>query len=790
MRSLLGILVACALLLAACGSSAGAPAASAAQTRAAETRAVTGGGHPRLLIRKQDVPRLRSWAKASNPMWSKGIVPLARRATLDMDRRRVPNKDAGGYSYEQYPTELYSELFAFLSVVHPSAKSRAGYGRRARKLMMSLVVKALPGAKTDAPFRDPMFSVGDRSRYFGESFGLTVDWAYQYFTKADRKKIRTLYLRWAKEQYKGYPLTQISGAKPTPFGPLNNPALLADRHNVRYSLNNYYLGHARNLGLMAMALDPKDDPRGLLRSQIKRVSGSWLYLMDHALRTEFPGGLSPEGFEYGPDATGRLAQLLVAMRTAGPSGDQSPVTKIAGNPYWTNSVPAYLSSLPPVPIPSTPDRPDLGQVWQAASYGDEEQYWALDPITLYGPLGLEAAERGDTATLNATRWIATNVPPGGKAALHDRVGNTDQFFGSILYFLLFDPAAPEATDPRPGLDKRWFAPTLNRTLARTCWCDEGRLFSHKLSFNEIDHQTADGNTFALFRKGEWLTKPRTGYESYLTDFTNSVTIENDKPFHADGEYEREIWKNGDQWILTAGEPTLVARSFGQGFVALTGDATNLYNSKNEEVADVAHASRSVVWLEPDHVITYDRVTSKTAGRFKRYWLQFPTAPSIDGRQARVTTPQGQQVFVSTLLPEDAVLSGSRNPPELGAPAVGEPMKFRLKVEAPGGPQDVRFLNVVQGADGGASADPVLRVTSSAGASYDGAVVGGTAVLFPVAMTGGGTTTVALPDGVRRILVTGLTPGGAYTAQYDGATLTVTDGGAQAADEGGVLVVTP
>ena len=122
------------------------------------------------------------------------------------------------------------------------------------------------------------------------------------------------------------------------------------------------------------------------------------------------------------------------------------------------------------------------------------------------------------------------------------------------------------------------------------------------------------------------------------------------------------------------------------------------------------------------------------------------------------------------------------------PAVAEPMKYRLKVEAPGGPKDVRFLNVVQGADGGAVPTQTSVVRSSAGASYEGAVVGDSAVLFPVAMTGGGPTTVALPADVKRVLVTGLTPAGAYTATRSGTGISVSDGGSLKADEGGVLKV--
>ena len=440
----------------------------------------------------------------------------------------------------------------------------------------------------------------------------------------------------------------------------------------------------------------------------------------------------------------------------------------------------------------TGERADLGQIWQDASFGDAESYWALEPISLFGPLGIEAAARGDAATLNAVRWISANVPPWGRAWLVDRVGNTTDLFGAMMYFLTFPPGFTEPTDPRPALETRYFAPSLNRTLARTCWCDAARMFTHKLSFNTIDHQVADGNDFGLLRNGEWLTKQRSGYDSQQTEALNIVTIGNSKGRNAvRGSYPWDIWQRGGQWILVpSGDPTLVSRSFGDGYVALTGDATDLYNSEYEGVTGVSHSSRSIAWLEPDHVVVYDRASTRTAGQFKRFWLQLPAMPSIAGRIATVATPKGQRLFSTTLLPENAQLSGSRHSRTLGTPAVGEPMGFRLRVEAPGGPQDVRFLHVVQGADGGAGPDPTQLVRSSAGAAYEGAVVGSTAVLFPVGLTGGATT-VPLPPGIQRVLVTGLTPGGAYSVAIgaDG-TFTVSEGGQAGADEGGSIMVTP
>jgi hypothetical protein len=770
--SLLGALLALTLSLAACG---GKPAASSAAKPATSSAA----GHPRLIIRKSDVGRLRSWATSSNPIYKKGLAVLVKRAKREMDRGQID--DTGSYGYDQYPTESYAELFAFMSLIDPSQKARADYGRRARKLLMTAINEAAKGRKAEAPFRDPSFSISDRSRWQGEAFALTVDWAYPYFSAADKQTIRKVFLRWAKEQYTAFPLTELSGPKPTPNAKANDPALIADQRSVRYSLNNYYIAHARNMGLMAMALDASDDPGGKLRSQIKQVTGSWLFIIDRALRNEAAGGLSPEGFEYGPDAMGRLAQLLISL----PDGS----ARIEGNPFWKDSLTAFIESLPPLPTTAPGEESYRGQIWQPAAFGDQQNYWVLDPITLFGPLAMEAAKRGDQQTVDAVRWIAENVPEGGKAEFFDRAGaGTDQFLGPIFYFLVFDPKLGEPADPRAQLPTRYFAPSLNRTLARTCWCPEGRMFTHKLSYNTIDHQTADGNDFGFYRNGEWLTKNRTSYGSVYTDYTNGVTIANETPAHRDvGDPRRDIWKRGEQWILgTDGDPTLAARSFGDGFVALTGDATNLYNSEYEGVHGVTHASRSIVWLEPDHIVVYDRATTKQPG-FKRFWLQLPSAASISGRTATAKSAKGQQLIVNSLLPEGAAISTSKNEGDLGQPTVGEPMKHRLLVEASGDPADVRFLHVLQGADGGAAADAVTRLQS---ATYDGAAVAGTAVLFPKKLGEGGETTVKLPAGVTKVLITDLKPDGSYSATIAGGTLTLKPGGDAKADAGGVLVVTP
>src|SRR5439155_10939159 len=201
--------------------------------------------HPRLLVRPGDVDRLRSWAVPGNPVYAAGLGQLAAKAKADMDAGRVPGADRGRDAYEEYPTESYAELFAFLSLVEPDRAARDDYGRRACSLLMDVITTAARGTKQDAAFRTPSFSTFDRSRWWGEAFALTVDWAYPYFSAEEKATVRTVFLRWSDELVHAH-TTDYN--HPEPVGVTNDPALLADRTAVRWSLNNYYTAHMRNLG--------------------------------------------------------------------------------------------------------------------------------------------------------------------------------------------------------------------------------------------------------------------------------------------------------------------------------------------------------------------------------------------------------------------------------------------------------------------------------------------------------------------------------------------------------------
>ena len=363
-------------------------------------------GHPRLWLRPEDPPRLRAWAKASNPLWSEGLRAVGERAREEMDRHGL--LDRAGCERAPAPCEAYAELFAFLSLVEPSAQERQDYGRRGHAVLMGLLRRAARPVPGD-PLGAPDFSVGNASRWSGEAFPLAVDWLYPRLAAADKAMARQVFLRWSEEQLRA----SVMGADhPAPVGLLHDPALLADRPRRRAAANNYFCAHLRNLTLMALALDPADDPDEpavgrtyrRLGDYLANAVGAWLYMNDHLLRHEARGGLSPEGDQYGPQSLAYVAQTHLALRTAGVADPKvwGPAVELDGHPFWDRLVPAFLHHLSPSPR----RRPEgEGLAFQPHWMGDGQVYDLGDWIDLFAPFGVLGRLRGRDGIFDAARWI-------------------------------------------------------------------------------------------------------------------------------------------------------------------------------------------------------------------------------------------------------------------------------------------------------------------------------------------------------------------------------------------------
>lgn len=808
--------------------------------------------HPRLWITPTDLPKLQSWATASNPIYQQGILPLLNAAIITYNTQFFPNgvqnpswPDLGDtQGYQGLLSEQYALLFAFNSLIDPNPAARIQHAQRARNLIMVAMNEAAKGGLSGAPFRDPLFSVYNRANFASECWPLVVDWIYNavdasqqpILTVADKATIRTVFLRWANECLNAY---TTGGDHPTPIG-VTNSTMLLPNGAYRMAANNYYLGHARLVTLMSLAFDPADDPAvnanlpvpalgNSLRSYIPNATGAWLY-QQYAMFGEpaeirqnlglsagakvglASGGLPPEGMLYGHSYAYILGELL-ALKTAGfaDSAISGPQVALANNaPVWDRFVRGMITSLVPAPAVA-PSQPWLGSIYQMASYGDTLRLWITpDFAAPFALLSLLDQQNGDTSRLNAERWWATNAVEGGAATLTTRVSNpwTWGLQNSILYFLLLDPNAPAATDPRPGYATAFYDASQGRLVEQTAWSPSATMFDFRCSWISINHQQADANQFEFYRNGEWLTKGVANYDNNIvgltTDYHNTLSLKNwcaaGTPTTL-GWWELPFWQRGSQWQLggSAGDPTATV-SVQPGYTYVFGDTTNLYNKPSiwqpaSAALDIQHASRSLIWLKPDHIVVYDRATSKTAGLFKRFNLALTAAPTVvatpTGNVVTTTTAKHQHLYLTPLLPAGSTVSSMPVGAELNPIAQLEPVNNRIVLEDPSNPTDVRFLHVLEGADQNKAADPVALVQSSAGTAFDGALILDTVVMFKRDVaTPFASVTYAVPDTTAHHFVTGLAPNTGYTVTTQAANntiqVTIAPGGASLTDSAGVL----
>jgi len=869
MRSLSKLAVTCLMFLPILGAAhawtRGAPPV-ATPVRPVATAITPLTTHPRLWLTSTDVTRLRSWAVSTNPMYLNGLQAAANLAQADVNAKwnwttGQPSptwKDDGSVNWVGEDTEAYAEFFAFMSLVDPNASNRATWASHSRIMLMWALNQAANCTSTSTPFCYPDFITGNRMNYWGEAWGLTVDWIYPSLTAADKATIRKVYLGWANILLN---VPNRSGTSPLYPGSLNDPRVLGidatqsafvqqnNQINARWAANNYFLGQARTLMLMAMAIDPADDPvvnpalsygtvGNSLGSFVNDGIGWWLYQV-YAIfepsvtarsKLKLPsstislglaaGGLPVEGSLYG-ESQGFLAQTLLAMQTAGYTNTKAYGAQVGflQDAYWDQAVHGFLHMLAPAPYtpPLSTGYNYQGQTWSVATYGDVLQTF-VEPaeLNVVGPLGIYDQATNNLTRLNADRWIAENALTGGPAKLYDNASN--QIWGNsyatyaIMYFMLFDPAAATPTDPRPGVAKQFVAPAIGSILARTNWSKAPSWFTYRCGWETINHESGDCGQFTYSRKGQWLVKEWSNYAmdwiGYTPLYHNTLALQNSlvpDPKNP-GIYDMTMlyggqWNNGGN----DGDPTTTISANDNWSYAQT-NMVNLYNhpdwwTASRAAVGVTRASRSIVWLTPDTIVIYDRANSSTLHKFKQQNFVVMNTPVINGHTATVTgagfgwAGKNQELTIQSLLPATATLTEqhfwtTKPSQEVNATAALDTSHDRLIIQDPANPRIERFLTVLQGTDAPTPAAVATSITST-GVAFQGAWVGDTSVMFPENLNPTfASMSYQVPSTVTRHLIAGLKPGTAYTIQSattgGTTTVSVTLGGSVIADVGGVI----
>jgi hypothetical protein len=766
----------------------------------------------------------------------------------------VPNAnwhDTGSTSWEGDVTEAYAEMFAFMSLVDPNPANRPQWAMRARVLLMWAMNQAAQGVAAGLPFRDPQFPDFNRANIYGEAWGLTVDWIYPSLSAADKATVRKVFLIWSNEILN---IANRSGGGPYLPGKLNDPRVLGidptlpaatnQGHEIqfRWAANNYFLGETRTLSLMAMSFDAADDPAvdptkpvsqvgNSLGSFVNDTMGWWLYQIYALFETPSvtklalglsqtnasfgiaSGGLPVEGSLYG-ESLGFLGETLLAMHTAGYDDTTlyGPQAGFMKSPYWDKTIDGIFHSIAPAPYqPSQASGFAFqGQTWPVATSGDTLRTWVEDAtFTLAGTVGLFDLATNNQTRLGKSRWIGMNAMLGGSANLYQRAANVwgnSYATTAILYYMLYDPAAATPPDPRPTLPIHFTAPAIGTIYARSDWTPNASWVSFRCGWETINHISGDCGQFQFYRKGQWLTKEWSNYANDWNGYTplyhNILGLQNDTPAISGSIWDTTVatggqWNNGGN----AGDPSIWLSANDNWAYSQT-DATNLYNhqawfSPSQAATDIKTAARSAVWLNPDYMVVYDRGTSGKSGRFKRFNLVMMAKPTITGTVATATAG-GQTLTVQSLMPANPTIREehfwkTNAVQEVNQTSYLDTSFDRLIIEDPTGPTNIRFLTVLQGTDAGVPALPATGIHSSAGAAFDGAVVGNYSVVFPVTLGQAFTSTsYAVPTTATRHLITGLTPGVAYSVTLtpgNGVTnITVATGTGYIADVGGVIGV--
>jgi hypothetical protein len=240
--------------------------------------------------------------------------------------------------------------------------------------------------------------------------------------------------------------------------------------------------------------------------------------------------------------------------------------------------------------------------------------------------------------------------------------------------------------------------------------------------------------------------------------------------------------------------------------------TDLYNAPEIWVAAynaeaITRAQRNIFFINGDFIVTYDRATSADPGLFKRYNLSLVTNPAISGQTAIETMADGQQLYINTVLPQNATTTASiagiaqasfaltcpDGDPFCIQTSELEPTQYVMTVEDTSNPMDARFLHVLEGVDANETPLAVSSITSTSGTAFDGVAVGTTALMFihdDSQTARFATTGYTEPFAVSVNYVAGLTPNSGYTIVKSTAggniQVTLTVGGSTTTDNAGVL----
>ncbi|HWO25013.1 MAG TPA: hypothetical protein VNO30_40010 [Kofleriaceae bacterium] len=471
----------------------------------------------------------------------------------------------------------------------------------------------------------------------GEMVGdlaLVYDWC-GHELDGDRRKV------WATYAYQAvwnvwHPSEATWGPKLEPWSGwgTDNPA------------NNYYYSFLRATMLVAVAMHDEVDGAGELLNELRHVRfGSEVF---PTFNSDLVGGGSREGTGYGVSLR-RLFELYDLWKAS--TGEELA----AQTPHTRASLLAMMHQIVPT-LDRVAPTGDHSRDSTGALFDYHRNY--LQTLVRLFP--------DDALAHRAQALLAASSVP-----------EMENQFMYVYDFLYENPdVAPSALG---DLGTAYHASGIGQLYARSGW-DTGATWINLIAgpFTE-SHAHQDQGSLMLYKDG-WLV-----YDA---------NVDSDSGLHQtlDAHSLVRIVDGGKTVEQRRGTTSkLVALHRGAGWLHAAADLTPAYGGD----AAVQKMQREIVFIEPDAVVVYDRVTTRTGGQ--QVWqLATPVAPAISG--ARATVAGTHTLNVQRVAPATAWAAT-----DLRSVSSDFTGGYRLDATVPGG--DQRYVHVLwmDGAVGSVSA---------------------------------------------------------------------------------------
>ncbi|MFO1023059.1 MAG: DUF4815 domain-containing protein [Planctomycetales bacterium] len=447
----------------------------------------------------------------------------------------------------------------------------------------------------DGGFNSIYVDTGYTSRYLGKHIAMGLDWldGYAGFSPALKTEAINMLVRWSDYiRDNGY----LAG----------NPA------------SNYEAGAYVSRVMTALALQGRDPRAANLLSQVLTYRTQKVVPLLQNPTTSLKGGFWAEGWSYGALATENLLLAGQALESAG------KVTAAAEH-QWANEVVENLIS----------EQSSINNLYDGGQWYD---YPARLPTReLFYSLSSMAGNAADRAYAN---YIIQKYPDSAFANSTDTHDFTD--------LLQRDPTAVATF--WSALPLQNFATGTGLLTARSDWGTTPNWMSIEMgNLLGADHQTYSPGHMELARGADQLLVNANVLGStldylnpgQLSQYANTVAVNDNGEGMLIYPYGMGSWY---------GTPGVVTKAYeaDASHVYFSGDYHAAYSSPTDPGAGgpTSELTRQVVYLRPDFVVVYDRVTTLKDTYAKELRWHFAQAPTMNGNTF-VETVGSSKLFGAT-----------------------------------------------------------------------------------------------------------------------------------------------